>query len=288
MVERKENGLCNIVLIFAIIDGDKEFVNDFVKISENQRYRFTPPDSDHDPEALWKGGQSSVPQGPLFCLQFGENMFSPRGWVAGSDDSDDCDLRLTRDNRSGISRQHFRIDINPIGRCPRINVLSRNMIRLRGDNGYELDLVRSQYENITSPITLDTGVVVIRAWPPKLTKEGKKHYEENVKRFRYDLMKAQPVNPASHAGTSDVKFAVSGAVYKKIEGFSSGGSFGSVHKVIDLQTKNVFAAKVPHYKLSDGPDVNWKRWELLRNEFENMVKLKHVSSACLSSRVLGV
>lgn len=279
MTDEGDNSLDKIVLIFTIIRGEKEFVDDFVNISENQRYAFTPPDSDHDPERLWKGGQSSVPQSPLFCLRFRENMFCPTGWVAGSSDSDDCDLRLTRGNLSSISRHHFRIDINPIGRCARITVLSRNSVRIQDDNGRQLELARSQYTNIRSPVVVDTGVLEIRVWPPKLTDEGKRLYDEHVKLFRKDLMSAQPVNPASHtAETADVKFALSGAVYKRVGGYSSAGTFGSVFKVVDMATRIEFAAKVPHYKASDSPDVNWKRWALLREEYENLVKLKHVGT----------
>ncbi|KID93505.1 CAMK family protein kinase, partial [Metarhizium majus ARSEF 297] len=276
MPDGSDKNLDNIVLILAIIGGDKEFADDFVNIEENQRYAFTPPDADHDPESFWQGGQSSLPPGPLFCLRFSENMFSPTGWVAGSSDSDDCDLRLTRSNMSGISRHHFRIDINPMGRCARITVLSRNSVRIRDDNGKQLELARSQYANIKSPVTVDTGVLDIRVWPPKLTDQGKRLYHEHVKLFRKDLMSAQPVNPASHtAETADVKFALSGAVYKRVGGYSSAGTFGSVFKVMDMTTRTEFAAKVPHYKASDGADVNWKWCALLREEYESLVKLKH-------------
>lgn len=159
-------------------------------------------------------------------------------------------------------------------------------MRIRDDNGKQLELARSQYANIKSPVTVDTGVLDIRVWPPNLTDQGKRLYDEHVKLFRKDLMSAQPVNPASYtAETADVKFALSGAVYKRVGGYSSAGTFGSVFKVMDMTTRTEFAAKVPHYKASDSADVNWKRWALLREEYESLVKLKHVSTLAIYVRI---
>jgi hypothetical protein len=42
-------------------------------------------------------------------------MFSAEGWVFGSaPDTDAADIQLSIDNSTGVSKRHFRIDINLI------------------------------------------------------------------------------------------------------------------------------------------------------------------------------
>ena len=61
-------------------------------------------------------------------------MYFPQGWVLGSlNDLDICDLQLVKDNISGISRRHFKIDLSPDNYRPRFIVLLRNPVRMHID-----------------------------------------------------------------------------------------------------------------------------------------------------------
>ena len=129
--------LSGIVLLLGnIVGSDKIF-----ELSDNSRYEFQPPEGNNDGPVNWRGDQSDKLTSPFLGLVFGKHMFSPLGWVIGSsDDSDKCDLQLAKDNTTGVSRQHFRIDLSPDTHCPRITVLSRNPIHIHiGDRTVTLD-----------------------------------------------------------------------------------------------------------------------------------------------------
>ena len=100
-------------------------------------------------------------------------MYSPQGWVLGSsDDSDICDLQLAKDNTTGVSSRHFRIDLSPDIHCPRFTVLSKNPIQIYiGDRTVTLD--QGQSLEILSAVTIGLGGVTMRAWRPALS-----HQEE--------------------------------------------------------------------------------------------------------------
>jgi hypothetical protein len=103
--------LTDIVLLLADFTG----VDDILKPSNNSAYSFAPPSNAEDPSAAWLGQLSAVPKGPFLCLKFGQDMFSAEGWVFGSaPDTDAADIQLSIDNSTGVSKRHFRIDINLI------------------------------------------------------------------------------------------------------------------------------------------------------------------------------
>lgn len=61
------------------------------------------------------------------------------------------------------------------------------------------------------------------------------------------------------------------------------GSFLSVYKVEELHTRQLFAAKVPHFNSSDGPDRVRTQWEFIIKEFiikefDSIIKLHHISN----------
>ena len=54
--------------------------------------------------------------------------------------TDKCDLQLAKGNTTGVSREHFKIDLSPDTHCPRLAVMSRNPIQTHiGDRTVTLD-----------------------------------------------------------------------------------------------------------------------------------------------------
>jgi hypothetical protein len=103
--------LSRIVLLFSNIVGTEKIL----ELSDNIRYEFQPPEGNDDGAANWSGNQSEKPDPPFLALKFGEHMYSPQGWVFGSsDDTDKCDVQLAKDNTTGVSRQHLRIDLTQV------------------------------------------------------------------------------------------------------------------------------------------------------------------------------
>ncbi|PNY27177.1 Protein kinase-like domain protein [Tolypocladium capitatum] len=265
--------LSDIVLVLGNVEG----IENILGLSENRRYEFTPTEGNDGSAVNWRGGQPVKLTGPCLCFMFGQHLYSPQGWVGGSSpDSDDCDLQLAKDNRTGVSRRHFRIDISPGGRCPRLTNLSRNAIRIHGAGG-TIILDQEESVDIISRVTIDLGQVLVRAWRPVLSREQERRYNTNVENFHREFMNALPKPAvASMAPTLDIRFGLNNAVYKREEeGYTGAGSFASVMKVKELRTGKSFAAKVPHYKTSDPAGKVRKRWESLTDEFQKLVKLKH-------------
>lgn len=131
--------LTDIVLLLANFTG----VPNIIDLSDNAAFEFKPPSKDVDPDAAWLGDLSEEPTPPILCLEFGKNMFSPEGWVGGSaSDTDAADVQLAPDNRTGVSKRHFRIDIHPLSCHPRVTVLSRSL-RLLTD-GKRLQLTQNE------------------------------------------------------------------------------------------------------------------------------------------------
>jgi hypothetical protein len=105
--------LSDLLLILGSFEGSPNFL----ELSQNSTFQFTPT-SGRD----WRGGQS-IKQlvAPFVCLKFSSPPYDPQGWVAGSDgDAEACDLQLVANNKAGVSRRHFRIDINPSTFLPRV------------------------------------------------------------------------------------------------------------------------------------------------------------------------
>ena len=286
--------LSNIVLILgniqhitetaespAHVDEESEFglFKEILQLSENRRFEFTPPED----EKGWRGDQESVDlHGPFLCLSFGLNMFSPGGWVCGSGlEDDDCDLRLAKDNRAGVGRRHFRIDINPLKHRPRVtNIARRNLILIYGDNRPEpIRLYPDEHVDIDSPVTFDLGPVRFRAWRPTLSNDQSLRYNKNAELFHQDYMRAIPRSAESTlAQTLDIRFGLSSNNAYRREGPDVGrGAFASVMKVRALSSGKFYAAKVPHFKSSDAPGKIRNRWESLSGELQKLTRLNHVS-----------
>ena len=270
--------LSNIVLLLGNIVGTDKIL----ELSDNSRYEFHLPESNNDGPVNWMGDQSDKLTAPFLALVFGNHMFSPLGWVIGSsDDTDKCDLQLAKGNTTGVSREHFRIDLSPDTHCPRLTVLSRNPIQTHiGDRTVTLD--QGQSLEVISAVTIDLGEVTMRAWRPTLSREEEQRYYRNAEKFSEGFLDALPRPPinlnTSGTSTFDLRFGNNNTVYKREEtGTTSTGSFASVMKVKELHSQKVFAAKVPHFKSSDPASKVRKRWESLTEEFQNTAKLQHVS-----------
>lgn len=271
--------LANIVLILGSFKG----ASNILELSENSRYEFTPPGSDVDPQANWKGGQSEQQElkAPFLCLTFGEHLYSPEGWVAGSSaDTDACDLQLAKNNQAGISRRYFIIDIDPNTGDPRMTVLSTKTLRLiDGDHV----VVRGQGESlqISRPVTMDLGAVSFRAWRPKLTPTQVRLYRKRALNFSRELMDSMPkyfpsLESQPDTVTSNVRYGMNNAVYVNT-GVETKGMSASVMMVEERTSGEIFGAKEPYYSINDDHGTVRKRWEELNREFKNIIKLDHVS-----------
>ena len=278
MATTKAEDLADIVLLLGNFAGTP----DILELSENSRYEFTPP-GDKEDDVSWKGGQAQELAAPLLCLKFGENMYSPRGWVLGSsDDTDRCDLQLAENNETGISGQHFRIDISPVRHCPRLTVMSTNPIRIR-DGVHTVTLRQGQVFEISRPVTIDMGRSSVRAWRPILSAEEQRRYRQNAGKFSEEFMNALPKHlpiklNTPRSSTFNLRFGKNNTVYiEDRKRLASKGSAGSVMMVRETKSGKVFAAKELWFKATDSASERRKRWEELTEEYQKIVKLKHVS-----------
>lgn len=269
--------LANIVLILGSFDG----APNILELSENSRYEFTPLGSDVDPQANWKGGQSEQQKlkAPFLCLTFGEHLYSPEGWVAGSSaDTDACDLQLAENNQTGISRRYFKIDIDPSTRDPRVTGLSKKALRIiDGDR----TVVRGQgeYLQISRPVTIDLGAVSFRAWRPKLKTAQDRLYRKRALDFSRELMDSAPkyfppLESQPDTVTSNVRYGMNDAVYVN-KGVEAKGMSASVMMVEERTSGEIFGAKEPYYSINDDHGTVRRRWEELSREFKNIIKLDH-------------
>ncbi|KAL6887143.1 hypothetical protein HDV57DRAFT_349730 [Trichoderma longibrachiatum] len=250
--------LSDIVLLIGNVEG----TDDILDLSENKRFEYLRPGEVSDTEASWRGGQPSVElTGPFLCFVFGLHMFTPGGWICGSlSDSERCDVQLAENNKSGVSRRHFRIDIHSDTRTKPILLYSAEEV------------------DIDTPVVIELGTVQLRAWRPLLSREQKRRYKRNAQKFHQEYLSALPRSAATTTSlpTLDIRFGLfRNSVYKR-EGDDLGrGSFASVAKVRELRSGDLFAAKVPYFKASDAPGKARDRWESLSKEFQKLTTLKH-------------
>lgn len=275
----------------VLLLGNFAAPNPVLELSENSRFAFAIPNNE---AAKWCSGHSEGPPEPVAVLEFGENLYSPTGWVLGSSNSDNCDFQLAIDNRTGISRRHAQIDVRP-GTCdPRLKNIANNPIRIWKDvsdpkhlnpDGVFVDLEKGDHIDILSTVVVDFGEVAFGAWRPALTDSEKRQYHIKAEKFSQEFLAALPSRRGSipesvhPSGTSTLalRFGSKNTVYKRDEivGTAS-GSFGFVMRVHELTSGKVFAAKVPHFKRSDSADRDRQRYELLTAEYQKLVALKHV------------
>ena len=269
--------LSKVVLILGSFVG----VNDILKLSDNSRYEFLPPAQN----AAWKGDQPEAEafNPPFLCLRIGENMFDPQGWVCGSHgDSDRCDVQVATTNQTGISRRFIRFDISPRTHYPRVSVLSDKMIRLRAP-GKTLVCRPGESTEIRGSVTLDLGAVTFRAWIPRRTVAEHREYTRFARAFSQDAMLALPkylptIYSQPETATHNVRYGRNNTVYVAGWGIESKGMHASVMMVKERTTGVTFGAKEPYYRSTDSPDVARKRFETLQREYEDTMKLDHVSN----------
>jgi len=83
----------------------------------------------------------------------------------------------------------------------------------------------------------------------------------------------------SSVPTLDIRFGLlTNNAYKREGADIGAGTFASVMKVRELKSDTYFAAKVPHYRVSDAPGKARNRWESLSKEFQKLTTLKHASN----------
>ncbi|KAL7940052.1 kinase-like domain-containing protein [Trichoderma barbatum] len=266
--------LTGIVLLLANFTG----VQNIIDLSDNAAFVFKPPSENVGPDAAWLGDLSEAPTPPILCLEFGKNMFSSGGWVGGSaPDTDTADIQLAPDNRTGVSKRHFQIDIHPLTCHPRVKVLSRSLQLLT--DGNRLRLAQNNDVEIVSSAIFDLGGIGFHAWRPKLTPVEARVYRQKAMTFsREDLLALPkyfpPLKSAPETITSNVRYGPDNKVYI-YQGHSGKGSSASVMLVQERNTGDVFAAKEPYYKLSDDPGTRKRSWEVLKKEYEYILRLDH-------------
>ncbi|RBR04170.1 uncharacterized protein FIESC28_11619 [Fusarium coffeatum] len=267
--------LAGVVLFLGSFTG----VDDIVSLSDNERYHFSPPAT---AGAGWKGRKlTQEPKGPFLCLTFGRHLFSPEGWVFGSSsDPDICDVQLAKDNSTGISRRHFRIDTEPRTGSPRITVLSRSGVVRLVDQGRVLSLERDKSTEISRMVTLDLGAVSFVVWRPELTEAEQRRYAAQALKWSKEVVAAiatyiPPLNSQPETVTSNVRYGKNNAVYVNEGGVEGRGMTASVMRIYERTSGLVYGAKEPYYKVSDDFGKVRSRWEELKREFDNIAKLDH-------------
>ena len=278
--------LASFVLLFNNFQG----TDDVEALSENARYQLHPPS--HDETAFWRGQGSSKCLGPLFGLRFGEYMYSPMGWTLGSSNQEDvCDFQLATSNQTGVGTKAINVDVEPFTNRARIKVLSHNPVRVHVEQNRPkrkriVTLEQGQSLDIDETVVIDLGLVTFRAWRPLLPAELEAEYRRNVKQFNEDVLAAIPRLPlnldSNGASTLTMRFGKDNACYKVDDPTQTRwGGFASVHKVRELRSKKVFAAKEPYYHINESPATSRKHLEALTGEFELQSKVPHVRSRIL-------
>ena len=246
MTTTKDVDPSHIVLLLGTFVG----LDNILDLSDNQRYDFHPPEGNVGGLANWKGDQADQLTAPFLSLVFGEHMFSPQGWVLGSlDDSNKCDLQVAKDNTTGVSRRHLRVDLSPDMHNPRLTVLSTNPVQIHVGDCMVI-LTQGQSLDIISAVTIDLGEVRMMAWCPTLSYEEKQRYHRNAEKFSEEFLDALLKIPVSLSATStstfDLRFRRNNSVYRWEETTST-SSFATVMKVKKLHSQKIFAANVPHF-----------------------------------------
>lgn len=268
--------LANVVLFLANFEGGSN--TNIIHLSGNKDFEFKPPSKDADPNAAWLGDLSKEPTPPILCLKFGKNMFSSEGWVGGSaSDTDVADVQLAPDNSTGVSRRHFRIDINPLTYHPRVTVLSRNLRLLI--EGKRIQLLENNDIEIISSAIFDLGAIKFHAWRPKLTLAEARAYRQEAITFSKEAVLAlpkyfPPLKSAPETITSNVRYGPSDKVYVYRRDSGKGAS-ASVMVVAERSSGKLFAAKEPYYKVSDNAGKRRERWEMLNKEYKCILGLDH-------------
>lgn len=265
----------NIIAFVGSITGSK----DILDLSENERFalKYLPNDG------LVGQGKSTValPEGlhpPIYVHQFGEHMFNPGGWIYGSSDNTDiCDFQIVEGNQTGVSRRHFKLDIDPATRWPRITNLSNNVVTLQPSaDARHVTLRRSQSLEIKDSVIIHAAGHQVRLCRPDHSPKCRNEYTRKAERYSADFLQALP-KLLSGSSTAVVRYGPGDTVYVNEGGPQSSGSFATVVKVREQTSRMVFAAKIPHYNVRDPAGEARNRWESMVGEFTRMSSLQHVS-----------
>ncbi|RYC81676.1 hypothetical protein BFJ63_vAg15428 [Fusarium oxysporum f. sp. narcissi] len=266
--------LANVVLFLGSFNG----IDDIVSLSDNKRYHIIPPAA----SARWEGNESLKGlTGPILCLTFGKHLFSPEGWVLGSSpDPDLCDLQLSKDNSTGISRRHLRVDTDPITLLPRLTVISTSGAARLLEDGRALTLTRGKSVEILRMVTIDLGAVSFRVWRPNLTEAEQRRYKIRALDWCKEAVAAvatyvPPLHSPPETLTSNIRYGRNNAVYVNEGGVEGRGMTASVMCVKERTSGLVYGAKEPYFKVSDDFGKVRSRWEELKKEFDNVVALDH-------------
>jgi hypothetical protein len=154
------------------------------------------------------------------------------------------------------------------------------------DNGRKLLLTQGKSVKIyiSAPITVNFGTCNFQAWRLTLEHSCKIRYRQHLEHHFEDYFKTMPIFPSfqpfSGKNTQTLRFGERDAVYK--QGIRTGtGLHASVYQVRDVISGKVYAAKEPHYNLSDLNCKRVERYELLEAKYYKLVELKHVSPPLL-------
>ncbi|PON20198.1 hypothetical protein TGAM01_v210919 [Trichoderma gamsii] len=253
-------------------------IDNVVELTKNARYVFKPPMNEHGPNADWLGGGCvKRPKTPVLYLAFGQSMSSPDGWVCGSA-TGSVDIQLAPDNTTGISKRHFRIDIEPATHHPRVTCLGQSLQVTIGDHSKPTLLTRDDAIEIPTWATFDLGGVAFQAWRPKLLPTALRAYKKKSLEFSLGCMNDLPtyfpaIENDPETITSNVRYGKT-RVYVK-QDIEARGATASVMLVLDRDTGEQFAAKEPYYKSSDNDGIRRKRYEELKREYEHSTSFDH-------------
>ncbi|KXJ84630.1 kinase-like domain-containing protein [Microdochium bolleyi] len=262
-------------------------------LSSNESFILDPSQLSSAQQRVLKGDHVDPLPDPTFALCFEQNIYSPEGWVFGSsDDTAVSDFQIVADHSSGVSRRHIRIDVDPDYLRPRVTNLSHNAIRItshaKGDDARHITLEKEESELLPTSARLDFGPVSFSFWRPKLVaRENLNEFRKHVNNFNKAVLDALPRNADTGNLTPYARRAVNGDVYVQ-EKLIAHGASGSVYKVRKVNTKEIYAAKIAHYREADGASKALGRYKSAEKEFDKMKKLAHPNIVKVIALIPGI
>ncbi|KAM0414567.1 hypothetical protein ACHAPT_013593 [Fusarium lateritium] len=129
-------------------------------------------------------------------------------------------------------------------------------------------------------VTIDLGAVSFRVWCLKLTVTEGRRYNEKALNWSKEVVAAVPkyfpaLNSQPETVTSNIRYGKNNAIYVNEGGVEARGITASVMRIRERKSGSVFGAKEPYFKASNDFGKVRSRWEELRREFDNVIKLDH-------------
>lgn len=155
-------------------------------IGDNARFEIDPQTLWSDTSA-WKG--ENLPNqrlhGPFFCLPLTHPPNDPYGWVFGSSHHGDaCDFRLSKDNKTGISRRSFSVDLvwpeGEIAPAPRLRLDAGKPVMCPRTGKSEVLELKGSTWTIFEPTLIQYNQLSFRVWMPTLKRGESILFLENV------------------------------------------------------------------------------------------------------------